>query len=127
MNNPTGPEDSAETQEEPYIPRQRTSEPSTRRSVRDLVLYTKHEAAELLRVKVSWLERRCARREIPFSMLSGQYRFTPEHLAEIVRLNEQRTGAPVRLAEPRERLSRAVRQQPDGFVPLRPRIVRRTS
>lgn len=93
----------------------------------DLVLYTKHEAAELLRVKVSWLERRCARRQIPFSMLSGQYRFTPEHLAEIVRLNEQSTCAPRRLAEPRKRLPRTVRQPPDGFVPLRPRPARRAS
>lgn len=93
----------------------------------ELVLYTKHEAAELLRVKVSWLERRCARRQIPFSMLSGQYRFTREHLAEIVRLNEQSACAPRRPDELRRRPSRTVRQPPDGFVPLRARSVRRAS
>jgi hypothetical protein len=106
---------------QPNIPRQRTDDGT------ELVLYTKREAAELLRVKVSWLERRCARRQIPFSMLSGQYRFTPEHLTEIVRLNEQSTGAIPRLVEPRGRLSREVRQPPDTFVPLRPRPARRAS
>jgi hypothetical protein len=42
---------------------------------------------------VSWLERRAAAREIPFSMLGGAYRFTTEHLAEIIHLNEQRPAA----------------------------------
>ncbi|TDD01280.1 DNA-binding protein [Saccharopolyspora terrae] len=88
----------------------------------ELQLYTKQEAAELLKVKVSWLERRCARRQVPFVMLSGQYRFTPEHLAEIVRLNEQPAGVSSISTERRKRRPRvAVRQPPDGFVPLRPR------
>lgn len=94
-------------------------------SAKEFVLYTKYEAAEILRVKVSWLERRAAARQIPFSLLGGAYRFTPEHLAEIVRLSEQGGAA----ANPeRSRSERQVRrrrktngQPPDGFIPLRPR------
>ncbi len=88
----------------------------------ELQLYTKQEAAQLLKVKVSWLERRCARRQIPFVMLSGQYRFTPEHLAEIVRLNEQPAGvSSISTERQKRRPSKTPRQPPDGFVPLRPR------
>jgi hypothetical protein len=48
------------------------------------------EAAVILHVKESWLERQAAARKIPFTMLSGSYRFTATHLAEIVRINEKR-------------------------------------
>lgn len=91
----------------------------------NLVLYTKHEAAEILRVKVSWLERRAAARQIPFALLGGAYRFTPEHLAEIVRISEP-DGLAVAPAPPRStrhgrRRREASRQQVDEFVPLRAR------
>lgn len=90
-----------------------------------LVLFTKQEAAEILRVKVSWLERRAATRQIPFSLLGGAYRFTQEHLAEIVRLSEQggdtAVSAPSRIDRQARRRRVADRQPPDGFVPLRPR------
>ncbi len=52
------------------------------------VVHTVAEAAVILRVKKSWLERRAAAREIPFTMLGGAYHFTAEHIAEIVRMNE---------------------------------------
>jgi len=48
------------------------------------------EAAVILHVKQSWLERQAAARKIPFTMLGGSYRFTATHLAEIVRINEKR-------------------------------------
>jgi excisionase family DNA binding protein len=91
----------------------------------ELVLYTKHEAAEILRVKVSWLERRAAARQIPFTMLGGAYRFTPEHLAKIIQLSEPgaaaaNAGAP-RREQRRRRPTGTGHQAPDGFVPLRPR------
>jgi hypothetical protein len=53
------------------------------------VVHTTAEAAVILRVKESWLERQAQLRKIPFTMLSGSYRFTDEHLNEIVRLNEK--------------------------------------
>src|SRR6266702_2206245 len=53
-----------------------------------LVMHTAEEAARLLKVKRSWLERQAAGRKIPFSMLGGSYRFSDRHIAEIVRMNE---------------------------------------
>jgi excisionase family DNA binding protein len=55
-----------------------------------VAVHTLNEAAAILRVKPSWLERQAAARRIPFTMLGGSYRFTAEHLAAIVRQYEQR-------------------------------------
>ena len=52
-------------------------------------LYTATEAAKILKVKKSWLERQAAARKIPFTMLGGAYRFTDGHLAAIVQLNDR--------------------------------------
>jgi excisionase family DNA binding protein len=54
------------------------------------VVYTLDEAADILRVKPSWLERHAAARKIPFTMLGGGYRFTADHLIAIVRQYEER-------------------------------------
>jgi excisionase family DNA binding protein len=87
-------------------------------------LYTTEEAAEILRVKKSWVERQAAARKIPFTMLGGSYRFTSAHLLAIIRMHEQvpspsewtgdsHTRSRRRSAEPR------VTQ--GGSSPLRPR------
>src|SRR5215469_13067300 len=52
-------------------------------------VHTLAEAAAILRVKESWLERQAAARKIPFTMLGGAYRFTAEHLTAIVRIYEK--------------------------------------
>jgi excisionase family DNA binding protein len=54
-----------------------------------LTLYTTEEAAEILRVKKSWLERQAAARKVPFTMLGRSYRFTSVHLSAIVKMHEQ--------------------------------------
>jgi excisionase family DNA binding protein len=64
-----------------------------------LAVYTLNEAAEVLRVKPSWLERQAAARKVPFTMLGGSYRFTADHLAAIITQHENRPG-PVVLASP---------------------------
>jgi excisionase family DNA binding protein len=51
-------------------------------------VHTAEEAAEILKVKQSWLERQAAARKIPFTLLGGSYRFSDRHLAEIVQMNE---------------------------------------
>ena len=87
-------------------------------------LYTAGEAAAILRVKQSWLERQAADRKIPFTMLGGSYRFTSAHLEQIIRLHEQ-APAP---GGHNLRITRAPRRQ-DGLpeagsrttAPLRPR------
>jgi excisionase family DNA binding protein len=51
-------------------------------------LFTPKEAAAILKVRQSWLERQAAGRRIPFTMLGGSYRFTADHLAQIVQIFE---------------------------------------
>lgn len=87
----------------------------------ELKVHTKVEAARILRVRVSWLERRAAARQIPFTMLGGTYRFTDAHLAEIVRLNEKGALSAPPKRPTRRRTGAPRSSRPDGFVPLRPR------
>ncbi|HEY1319145.1 MAG TPA: helix-turn-helix domain-containing protein [Streptosporangiaceae bacterium] len=88
-----------------------------------LMMHTAEEAASLLKVKRSWLERQAAARQIPFSMLGGSYRFSDRHLAEIVRMNEVAPVPPAPDAPPPARSSRKMRPgEPTPTVaPLRPR------
>lgn len=60
----------------------------TRHSAELPILYTADEAAAILRVRRSWLERQAAARRVPFTLLGGCYRFTVAHLHEIVRIFE---------------------------------------
>ena len=89
-----------------------------------LALYTAEEAAGILRVRKSWLERQAAARKIPFTMLGGSYRFTSAHLAAIVQMHEQ---APTQSAWSDDRATRSRRHhaEPRGTsgrsAPLRPR------
>src|ERR1039457_5496535 len=89
------------------------------------VMHTAEEAARLLKVKRSWLERQAAARRIPFSMLGGSYRFSDWHLAEIIRLNEVVPAAGIRSHARPERLARTARIEPPlvstATPPLRPR------
>lgn len=57
-------------------------------------LLTADEAATVLRVKASWLERQAAARKIPFTMLGGCYRFTVGHLRRIVEIYEEHPAVP---------------------------------
>ena len=83
-------------------------------------IHTLDEAAAILQVKKSWLERQAAARKIPFTMLGGAYHFTSAHLAEIVSIHE---SIP-RPAGDERRLSRSIWHrptEPQGIRPLRPR------
>jgi len=89
-----------------------------------ITVYTLDEAAAILRVKPSWLERQAAARKIPFTMLGGSYRFTSDHLTAIIRQFERRLTAEI--AEdsefPMTRRSAARRRLADiKTAPLRPR------
>jgi len=53
-----------------------------------LEVHTLDEAAALLRVRRSWLERQAAARKIPFTLLGGAYHFTSAHLVAIVQRHE---------------------------------------
>ncbi|WP_369077236.1 helix-turn-helix domain-containing protein [Paractinoplanes aksuensis] len=89
-------------------------------------IYTAAEAAEILRVKRTWLERKAAARRIPFTMLGGSYRFTPEHLQEIVRKFEEFPTVVADSPGRTDTASRRPRRKPaepsdPSVVPLRPR------
>lgn len=89
-----------------------------------LVMHTAEEAARLLKVKRSWLERQAAARKIQFTMLGGSYRFSDRHIAEIVRMNEV---APLPAPRKAPRSVRTPRNAPPDaesagkVAPLRPR------
>jgi excisionase family DNA binding protein len=51
-------------------------------------LYRPAEVAELLGCSEWWVKEQARKRRIPYSRIGGSYRFTAEHLAEIVRLHE---------------------------------------
>jgi excisionase family DNA binding protein len=86
-------------------------------------LFTAEEAAEILRVKKSWLERQAAARKIPFTMLGRSYRFTSA-LDAIVKMHEAAPASPT-WAGDRDARSRRRSAEPratnEGLAPLRPR------
>ncbi|HVB41432.1 MAG TPA: helix-turn-helix domain-containing protein [Streptosporangiaceae bacterium] len=87
-------------------------------------IHTLDEAAEILRVKRSWLERRAAARKIPFTMLGGAYHFTSEHLIEIVSIHERTPDALGSAPASRQSLGRPARHrlsESHGIKPLRAR------
>ncbi|BCJ44700.1 hypothetical protein GCM10010168_15130 [Actinoplanes ianthinogenes] len=90
-------------------------------------IFTLDESAEILRVKKSWLERKAASREIPFSKLGGAYHFSTDHLWRIFFQYEQvpSTGESDEPAAiiPRRKRQRTAPADP-RVVPLRPRTPR---
>jgi excisionase family DNA binding protein len=87
-------------------------------------MHTAEEAARLLKVKQSWLERQAAARKIPFTMLGGSYRFSDRHIAEIIRLNEVAPGSATRnapLSGGTARSARPATEVAGTVAPLRPR------
>jgi len=94
-----------------------------------LAIHTIDEAAAILRVKPSWLERQAAARKIPFTMLGGSYRFTADHLAPIVSQHENQPAQTAYLtSEPRPRKPREAAHwddSPAGALRARP-VARRS-
>jgi helix-turn-helix protein len=63
----------------------------TNASSRDVpLLYRPAEVAKKLRCSEWWIKEQARNRRIPFSWIGGSYRFTDDHIAEIVRLFEER-------------------------------------
>jgi hypothetical protein len=88
-------------------------------------VYTLDEAAALLRVRRSWLERQAAARKIPFTLLGGAYHFTSMHLQAIVRRHEVVPAADGGRDEQASDSPRRLRSRPGpqtpGAAPLQPR------
>lgn len=95
---------------------------------RVMPLFTPEQAAEILQCKPSWIRDKARRREIPFTMIAGQYRLSDAHLTEIVAMNEQRpeTAVPPRAVRRRS----GADEQPAPAVSLqarRPQRARRSA
>ncbi|WP_257137279.1 helix-turn-helix domain-containing protein [Streptomyces sp. st115] len=53
-------------------------------------LYVPEEVAAVLGCSAWWVKDRARRRLIPFTRVGRAYRFSDEHLAEIIRMHEER-------------------------------------
>jgi excisionase family DNA binding protein len=82
----------------------------------DQLLYTPAEAAELLRIRESWLRRKAAARQIPCTFLGKHLRFSAADLAAIVAQNGQ---APTGRRPRRRGLRSTVRDRDLPRPPLR--------
>ena len=58
-----------------------------------ITTYRPAEAAKMLHCSEWWLKEQARKRRVPFSWIGGSYRFTSEHIAEIVRIFEVRPDA----------------------------------
>lgn len=94
-------------------------------------LYRPEEIADVLGCSAWWVQDRARRRLIPFTRVGRAYRFTAEHLAEIIRLNEERPaqapdkpGAAAQRPVPRRPVSAAA-HPPAQVERLRARSPRR--
>lgn len=74
-------------------------------------LYRPEEIAEVLGCSAWWVKDRASRALIPFARVGRAYRFTAEHLAEIIRLHEVR---PAHSADPVVPAARTLRAIPAG-------------
>lgn len=59
-----------------------------------LRLYLPEDVAAVLGCSAWWVKDRARRRLIPYTRVGRSYRFTGEHLAEIIRMHEARPAVP---------------------------------
>ncbi|WP_136100358.1 helix-turn-helix domain-containing protein [Streptomyces sp. S816] len=84
-------------------------------------LYAPEEVAAVLGCSAWWVKDRARRRLIPFTRVGRAYRFTGEHLAEIIRMYEARP------ASMRQHLTTASAPKPPTRKPSPPSAVRTAS
>ncbi|MBM7052354.1 helix-turn-helix domain-containing protein [Streptomyces durocortorensis] len=70
-------------------------------------LYRPDEVAAVLGCSAWWVKDRARRRQIPFARVGRAYRFTAAHLAEIIRLHEERPTVAARPPSPGAQLAAA--------------------
>jgi hypothetical protein len=58
-------------------------------SASEIVFYLPRDVARILKCSEWWVKEQARKRRIPFCWIGGGYRFTPDHLGEIVRLCER--------------------------------------
>lgn len=91
-------------------------------------LHRPADVARMLQCSEWWVKEQARKRRIPFTWIGGSYRFTDEHVAEVIRLFEQRPDSDGALpgGAPRAGSGRGRPQLPgDTAVSLRARVPRR--
>ncbi|WP_258037165.1 MULTISPECIES: helix-turn-helix domain-containing protein [unclassified Streptomyces] len=79
-------------------------------------LHRPEEVAAFLGCSAWWVKDRARRRLIPFTRVGRAYRFTGEHLAEIIRMNETRPAIPQRQPHEPAPKPRAAQPPPSSAV-----------
>src|SRR5262249_49931927 len=88
-------------------------------------LFFPHEVATVLGCSEWWVKEQARRRRIPFTKAGGAYRFTKDHVHEIIRIYEQRPTHAQASDDGTAPRRRAVPSQPAApVVQLRPRRLR---
>ncbi|MFF2411403.1 helix-turn-helix domain-containing protein [Streptomyces sp. NPDC058092] len=87
-------------------------------------LYLPEEIAAVLGCSAWWVKDRARRRLIPFTRVGRAYRFTAEHLAEIIRLHEER---PARASQPSTARAAAKTHGQQANAPQRPQLAAPTT
>jgi hypothetical protein len=67
-------------------------------------LYSAADVAQALRCSEWWVKEQACRGRIPFTKPGGSYRFTVEHVAEIMRIFERRPAESSGIAVPASRV-----------------------
>jgi len=90
-------------------------------------LYSPAQAAAVLGCSEWWVKEQARRRRIPFTWIGGSYRFTAEHLVEIVGIFEVRPiGEGEGRAAARRRPASPADESAPRLVAKRPRRTRRS-
>jgi hypothetical protein len=76
------------------------------------ILYRPAEVAKMLRCSEWWVKEQARNRRIPFSWIGGSYLFTDDHVAEIVRLFEERPAPRSSAAETTPSQRNGVKRDP---------------
>lgn len=87
------------------------------------VLYKPGEVADAFEVSEWWIKEQARKGRIPFTRLGGAYRFTAEHVTEIIHLFEE---APPRSAGASERVTVQSRRHSPTAPPTTVRLTART-
>ncbi|GAB7075414.1 helix-turn-helix domain-containing protein [Streptomyces sp. S5] len=101
---------------QPAIPP--ASVPTTDAEVALPRLYVPEEVAAVLGCSAWWVKDRARRRLIPFTRVGRAYRFTGEHLAEIIRMNEARPALPQQRAAKAAPAAKSAAPQPPSSPPV---------
>lgn len=80
--------------------------------VSDITFYLPRDVARILKCSEWWVKEQARKRRIPFCWIGGGYRFTPDHVGEIVRLSERRAECAevIPVEAQRARRSRSARE-----------------